>query len=50
MVDSILQGTPAKNLPIQDPQKLLFYINRLAAQKMGVHITDSIHKQADMIL
>jgi putative ABC transport system substrate-binding protein len=47
IVSKILQGTPVKDIPIQNPQKLVFHINLKAAQKMGVHIPESLRKQAD---
>lgn len=47
IVSKILRGTPVKDIPIQNPQKLVFHINLKVAQKMGVHIPESLQKQAD---
>lgn len=50
IVSQILKGVPVKDIPIQNPNQLLFYINRSAAEKMGIHIPESLQKQADKLL
>ncbi len=48
MVSNILKGVPVQNIPIQNPQKLVFHINLTAAQKMGVPVSEHLRKQADI--
>ncbi|MBY0291829.1 MAG: ABC transporter substrate-binding protein [Alphaproteobacteria bacterium] len=50
MVRQILQGTSLKEIPIQNPQQLVFHINLRAAEKMGIHVPKSLEKKADLVL
>jgi putative ABC transport system substrate-binding protein len=49
MVTKILRGTPLKDLPIQNPNDLVLYVNLQAAEKMGIPIPESVQKQADKV-
>lgn len=49
MVASILKGTPVKDIPIQNPEKLSLHVNPEAAKKMGVSIPESLEKKADQV-
>ena len=50
MVSQILQGTPLEEIPIQNPQQLVFHINLRAAEKMGIHVPKNLQKKADLVL
>ncbi len=49
IVSNILKGVPVKDIPIQNPQKLVFHINLAAAQKMGVVVSQLLKEQADIV-
>lgn len=49
IVSNILKGTPIQDIPIQNPQHLVFYVNPKAAQKMGTSIPETLQKQADRV-
>ncbi len=50
IVQDIVEGLPVKNIPIQNPQRLLFHINLNAAQQMGIQVPENLRKRADMVL
>ncbi|MBS0272505.1 MAG: ABC transporter substrate-binding protein [Proteobacteria bacterium] len=50
IVNKILKGVPINEIPIQNPQALVFYINLTTAQKIGLQVSETIRKRADMIL
>jgi putative tryptophan/tyrosine transport system substrate-binding protein len=49
MVSKILKGVPVQDIPIQNPQKLVFHINLAAAQEMNVPVSEHLRKQADLV-
>lgn len=49
MVVPILKGTPVKDIPIQNPQKLILSVSPEAAQKMGVFMPESLENKADQV-
>ncbi|MBP6952291.1 MAG: ABC transporter substrate-binding protein [Alphaproteobacteria bacterium] len=50
MVSHILEGTSLEEIPIQNPQQLVFHINLRAAEKMGLHVPKNLQKKADLVL
>ncbi len=50
MVSQLLQGKSLRQVPIQNPKALLFYINKSAAQKMGVRIDEDLLEKADRVI
>lgn len=50
MVSHILEGTSLEEIPIQNPQQLVFHINLRAAEKMGIHVPKNLQKKADLVL
>ena len=49
IVASILRGEPAVTLSIQHPKGLLLHINRHAAKKMGVTLSEDLQKEANKV-
>ncbi|MBY0502218.1 MAG: ABC transporter substrate-binding protein [Alphaproteobacteria bacterium] len=50
IVSDILHGIPIKDIPIQNPKKLVLHVNPEAAEKMGAHIPEYLQERADMVL
>lgn len=50
IVSNILKGTPLKDIPIQNPQKLEFHINLPTAKKIDLDVPESVQKQADVVI
>ena len=48
--DKVLRGEKASNLPIQQPAKLVFVINRKTAAALGLRITPVVLLQADRVV
>lgn len=50
MVDKILRGAKPADLPVQEPSKFYLYINRKAAETLGLTIPSLLEIQADRII
>ena len=50
LVDKILKGTPAGELPVEQPTKLELVVNLKAAQPLGLTIPQSVLLRADAVL
>jgi len=50
MVGNLLNGQSVEAVPIQNPDKLLLYINLETAKKMEISISEDLQKKADKIL
>lgn len=50
IVRQLLEGKSIKSLPIQNPNKLLFYINKSAAQRMGIPVNEDLLEKADLVI
>ncbi len=50
IVSKILNGVPVKDIPIQNPNQLLFYINKTTADKLGIEIRDETLNEADLVI
>jgi putative ABC transport system substrate-binding protein len=49
-VDKILRGEKASDLPIEQPTKLRFVINRKTAAALGLRIPQAVLLQADQVI
>lgn len=49
MLIKILKGTSTKDIPIQNPQNLVFHINLRAAHKIGLIIPEVLQKKANKV-
>ena len=49
-IDRILKGTPPKDLPIEQEERLKFVVNQKTAKVLGINIPESILLRADEVI
>ena len=49
-VDKLLRGTPAGELPIEQPTKFELVVNKKTAGSLGINIPDTIMVRADKVI
>jgi putative ABC transport system substrate-binding protein len=50
LVDKILKGAHAADLPVEEPTQFLLAVNLSAAQRIGLNIPDSVRRQATEVV
>jgi putative ABC transport system substrate-binding protein len=50
MLDRVLKGTPAANIPIEQPTKFEFAINLQVARELGLAVPQSMVDRADEVI
>jgi len=50
IVDKILRGTKPADIPVEQPTKLLLFVNRTTAKALGLAIPESILLRADEVI
>jgi len=50
IVDKILRGTKPADIPVEQPTKLLLFVNRTTARALGLKIPESILLRADEVI